>query len=235
MDARSRRKLEMGSRALDFSRAHPDESPGYQAVVSRLEERLARAKQVAAQQRSGLLAVRSAAARKLELRRTMREAHLAHLAQVARAAAREAPEVGQKFVFKPGMTTYVAFQTTARGFAAEAEAHRELLVRHGLVESVLADLGQALTQFDAAMEGGAEARAAHVSASAELRTLSDEVVQAVKVLDRFNRLRFRQAPELLAAWRSISSVVATPRGGKPEVESRSGDAPPEGGEVRPAA
>jgi hypothetical protein len=229
MDARSRRKLEMGSRALEFSRANPDESPGYQAVVSRLEERLARGKQVAAQQRSGLLAVRSAAARKLELRRTMREAHLAHLAQVARAAAREVPEVGQKFVFKPGTNTYVAFQTTARGFAGEAETHRELLVRHGLVESVLADLGQALDQFDAAMESSGEARAAHVVASAELRTLADDVVQAVKVLDRFNRLRYRQAPELLAGWRSISSVVATPRGEKREPEGG-----PEG-EVRPAA
>jgi hypothetical protein len=238
MDARSRRKLEMGSRALEFSRANPDESPGYQAVVSRLEERLARAKQVAAQQRSGLLAVRSAAARKLELRRTMREAHLGHLAEVARTAARELPEVGQKFVFRPGTTTYVAFQTTARAFAGEAETHRELLVRHGLVESVLADLAEALGQFDAAMVSGAEARASHVAASAELWTLADEVVQAVKVLDRFNRLRFRSAQERLAAWRSVSSVVAAPRGEKTEPEGgpEAGGRPPgEGGEIRPAA
>jgi hypothetical protein len=235
MDARSRRKLEMGSRALEFSRAHPDESSGYQAVVSRLEERLARARQVAAQQRSGLLAVRAAAARKFELRRTMREAHLAHLSQAAKAAAREAPEVGQKFVLRPGISTYVGFRTTARGFADEAQPHRELLVRHGLVESVLADLGQALDQFDAAMENGAEARALHVGASAELRAVSSDVVQTVKVLDGLNRLRFRQAPELLAAWKSVSSVMATPRSGSPEPEPGSGDAPQDGGEVRPAA
>jgi hypothetical protein len=142
----------------------------------------------------------------------MREAHLAHLAQVARAAGREAPEVAQKFVFRPGTTTYVAFQTTARAFLAEAEAHRELLVRHGLVESVLAELRQSLDQFDAAMVSGAEARAAHVRASAELRRLADEVVQGVKVLDRFNRVRFRGTPEVLAAWRSVSNLVATPRG-----------------------
>ena len=108
----------MGSRALDFSRAHPEESPGYRTTVSRLEELLARAKQVAAQQRSGLLAVRAAAARKSELRDAMWEAHLGHLAQVAKMASREAPDLRRKFTFKPGTDTYTAFQTTARGFVA---------------------------------------------------------------------------------------------------------------------
>jgi hypothetical protein len=198
MDARSRRKLGMGASAAEFSRGHPDESPGYQAVLSSVEEKLARAKEAAAAQRSGLLGVGANADRKLELRRTMREAHLAHLAQVARAAGREAPEVAQKFVFRPGTTTYVAFQTTARAFLAEAEAHRELLVRHGLVESVLTELRQSL--------------------------------------DQFNRVRFRGTPEVLAAWRSVSSVVATPRGKtEPEAVAGSGGAPQDGGEIRPAA
>ena len=226
----------MGENAAGFSRAHQDESPGYQAVLSGVEEKLVRAKEAAAAQRGGLLGVGANADRKLELRRTMREAHLAHIAQVARAAGRDAPEVAQKFRFRPGTTTYVAFQTTARAFLAEAETHRELLVRHGLVESVLAELRQSLDQFDAAMVSGAEARAAHVRASAELRRLADEVVQGVKVLDRFNRVRFRGTPEVLAAWRSVSSVVATPRGKtEPEAGPGSGGAPQEGGEVRPAA
>jgi hypothetical protein len=75
-----------------------------------------------------------------------------------------------------------------------------------------------------------------VRASAEIRRLADEVVQGVRVLDRFNRLRFRDTPEVLAAWRSVSTVVATPRG-KTEAEGGpgSGSAPQEGGEVRPAA
>jgi hypothetical protein len=236
MDARTRRKLEMGASAAEFSRGRPDESPGYQAVLSSVEEKLARAKEAAAAQRSGLLGVGSNATTKQDLRRTMREAHLAHIAQVARAAGREAPEVAQKFVFRPGTTTYVAFQTTARAFLTEAEAHRELLVRHGLVESVLTELRQSLDQFDAAMVSGAEARAAHVRASAALRQLANEVVQGVKVLDRFNRVRFRATPEILAAWRSVSSVVATPRGKtEPEAGPGSGGAPQDGGEVRPAA
>jgi len=127
MNAKARRKLEMGAHALDFSRAHPDASPGYTAAVTRLEERLARAEQLASQQRDGLLEVRAATARKLELRRAMRQAHLAHLAQVAKVAAREVPELAQKFVLKPGTSTYLAFRTAARGMAAEAQNQKEVL------------------------------------------------------------------------------------------------------------
>ena len=228
MDAVSRRKMEMGAKAAEFSRAHLDESPGYQAVLSAVEKWVADMRVAASDQRSGLLGVRASSATKNELRDLMREAHLAHIAQVARTARGEAPAVQHEFVFRPGTTTHVAFQTTARAFLTQAEAHRELLVRHGLVESVLTELRQSLDQFDAAMVAGAEGRASHVRASAELRRLANQVVQGVKVLDRFNRVRFRNSPDLLASWLSASNVVATPRG-KTEPESGAE------GEVRPAA
>lgn len=35
MDAKSRRTLEMGNRALEFSRVNPDPSPGHEAAVGR--------------------------------------------------------------------------------------------------------------------------------------------------------------------------------------------------------
>lgn len=234
MDAKSRRKLEMGTRALEFSRGHPDTSPGYTAALTRLEERLTRADQLASRQRAGQLEVRAATARKAELRRAMQQAHLAHLAQVGKAAAREIPELAQKFVFRPGTTTYLAFRTAARGMAAEAQNQKEALVKHGLVETVLDNLVQVLDQFDAAVEHGAEGRQAHVGASAELHAVADEVVQVVRVMDGLNRYRFMNDAELLAAWESASSVAATPRAGTsagtgPEA------GPPAGGEIRPAA
>ncbi len=233
MNAKSRRKLEMGRRALEFSRAHPDPSPGYAAAVTRLEERLDRADKLASQQREGTLEVRAASARKLELRRSMRQAHLAHLAQAARIAAREVPELAQKFVFKPGTTTYLAFRTVARGMVAEAQNQKEVLVKHGMVEAVLDNLVQALDQFDAAVERGSDGRTAHVGASAELRAVADEVVQVVRVMDGLNRYRFMRDPELLAAWESASNVLASPRNGAPKPGP--GSEPAAGGEVRPAA
>jgi hypothetical protein len=76
MDARSRRKLGMGASASTFSRGRPDPSPGYEAALSGVEERLARADVALADQRSGLLGVHTNAIRKQELRSTMRDAHL---------------------------------------------------------------------------------------------------------------------------------------------------------------
>jgi hypothetical protein len=232
MNAKTRRKIEMGTRSLDFSHAHPDASPGYAAAVARLEERLARADQLAGQQRAGQLEVRAATARKVELRRAMTRAHLVHLAQAAKIAGREVPELAQKLVLKPRARSYLAFRTAARGMAAEAQNQREVLVKHGLVETVLDSLNEALDQFDAAMEHGSAGRQAHVGASAELSAVADEVVQIINVMDGLNRYRFMKDRELLTAWESASSVLATPKSAPKPGPETPGAA---GGEVRPAA
>ena len=175
-------------------------------ILDRMEERLARGGQLASQQRQGQLEVRAATARKLELRGTMRQAHLSHLAQVAKVVAREVPELAQKLVLRPGPTTYLAFRTAARGMAAEAQNQEEVLVKHGLVETVLDNLVQALDQFDAAMEQATGGRQAHVGASAELKAVADEVVQIVNVMDGLNRYRFMNHAELLAAARWLRAT-----------------------------
>jgi hypothetical protein len=46
MNKKTRRKLEMGRRALEFCKAHPDSSPEYNAAVARLEALLARAREL---------------------------------------------------------------------------------------------------------------------------------------------------------------------------------------------
>ena len=81
MNAKTRRRLEMGRRALEFSRAHPDESPGYTGALAQLEEQLTRSEQLATQQREGVVEVRAASARKRDLRRSMRQRQLVHVAR----------------------------------------------------------------------------------------------------------------------------------------------------------
>jgi hypothetical protein len=103
-------------------------------AVNRLEERLTRADQLARPQREGLLEVRTATARKRDLRRLMKRAQLAHLARVAKVASREVPEVAERFLLKPGTNTYLAFHTAARAIADEARNQQELLAKYGLVE-----------------------------------------------------------------------------------------------------
>jgi hypothetical protein len=230
MRARTRRKLEMGARVLEFSRLHPDTSPGYVAAATRLQETLDRATQLARQQLDGRSEVRAATARKRDLRRLMRQAHLDHVISVAEVAAAEEPELLQKFTF-PETPSYLSFQTAASSIAAEAQSRKDLLVKHGLSEEVLSGLMVALEQFEAAQNQSAAGRIAHVGATAELMTVADELVQVVRVMNGLNRLRFAADSELLAAWESASNVVATPR---PDTEPSTGTTP-SGGEVRPAA
>jgi hypothetical protein len=233
----------MGQRVLEFSRQHPDPSPGYVAAAARLQQRLERSKQLARQQVDGRSEVRTSTLRKAELRQFMLSAHLRHLASVAELAAIEEPEVLQKFDFPPEATTYLAFRTLAAGMVAEAESRKELLMKHGLSEEVLADLKVVLDQFETEVEHGAAGRLAHVGATAELVTVAEEIVQMVKVMNALIRIRFANQPELLAAWESASNVVATPRPDKPEAGETtppgspvSGGTPPESSsDIRPAA
>jgi len=217
--AKTRKKLEMGKSVLEFSRRHPDPSPGYAAVVGLLQERLTRADQLARQQFDGRSEVHAATARKRELRRLMKRAHLDHLSKVAELAAVEDPEVLQKLRFPSGASTYLGFQTAAEAMVAEAESRKELLMKHGLSEEVLSDLKVTLDQFGAAVQQSSAGRLAHVGASAELVTIAEEVVQLVQVMNGLVRIRFANQEELLAAWQSASSVGAIP---KPETKPATG-------------
>jgi hypothetical protein len=236
MNARVRRIVEMGRRALGFSRANPDESAGYAAALARLEELVTGADLLGDQQLNGIRAVRNATAKKVELRRRIKSAHMEHLSKIARIAAREVPELPQKFALPGRGASYLAFRTVARTMAAEAMSRKEVLVTHGLVEKVLDDLNQAIAKFDAAVEQGTEGRRAHVGASAELETVATEIVELVNAMDGLNRYRFAGDAERLAAWESASTVLVRTRA-TPDVPTApdTGTPVPTPGEVKPAA
>jgi hypothetical protein len=228
MNAHSRRRVEMGTRALEFSRAHPDSEPG--GGFARLEQLIARANQAAAAQRDGIIQVRAARSRKEDLRRAMLQVPIAHLAEVGRAAAQEEHEMGKAFRFRPDASTYFAFRTAARGMAAAAEEHRETLLKYGLSQSVLDEFVRMLDQFDAALVLGHEGRAAHVGATRELRAVSTEIFRTVRVMDGRNRQRFAGDAQLLGSWISASTVFRKPQPGQDPQEETPG-----GEEARPAA
>jgi hypothetical protein len=209
-------RLEMGARALEFSRSHPVESSGYATALKQLEEQLARAEQLAKEQERGTTEVRAATARKSELKRSIRRSQLVHLGRVAQRAAKEVPELAQKFDLPRIPTRNLAFRTVARTMLEEAQQHKELLVKHGLVAEILDTLSQSLDQFDQAVERATEGRRIHIGAAANLEAVSDEVVQIVKGIDGYNRFRFTIEPDLLAAWTAASNVIGPPRvGGQP--------------------
>ena len=59
MDAKSRRKIDMGDSALVVSRARPDSDAGYNVSLAQLEDAVARGKKAAAAQRQALVDLRT--------------------------------------------------------------------------------------------------------------------------------------------------------------------------------
>src|SRR4051812_47019381 len=154
MDGRTRRKIEMGQGVFGYKQLRADLGPAFATALGQLEERLKRAEEIAGRQLEGVRVVRAASQRKLAIRQDLSRTHLNHLMEVGKSASREVPELAQKFVFRPGTRSHLGFRTAARGMVAEAQTHRDVLLKYGLGEDVLADLAAALDQFDDAMEQG---------------------------------------------------------------------------------
>jgi hypothetical protein len=233
MKAKTRRQIEAGRRVLALSLAHPDPSPGYATTLASLQQRLARAEELINLQRDRIGQVRGTTVQKRKLRRIMRSTQLRHLARVAQGAAKENPELVQKFLLRPEQIPYLEFQATARAMLAEAQNQKELLVKHGLAETVLDGLVKNVNQFEQALGQGTDARRSHVGASAELDLIGDEIMHLVKVMDGLNRFRFAEARELVAEWESASNVFGpvhtSDKSTLPE------ETPPSAGESRTAA
>lgn len=230
----------MGQRALEFSRAHPSESPGYATALKQLEEQLLRATQLAEEQRRGLAEVRAATILKDRLRRAIRRSHLVHFAGVAQRAATESPELAQKFDLPRMPARGLAFRAAARTMLELAEQQQELLSKYGLVEEVLQHARQSLDQLDQAVEHSAEGRRVHIGASASLEVVADEVVRLVRILDGFNRVRFGNDPSLLAGWIATTNIIGPPVSVAQSVRRSDGSTTPAGtaapaGEAKPAA
>ncbi len=244
MTAVTRRVLEMCVRVLNWLAAHPDDEPGIAVLVAQLRALVARMTQVVDEQRAGRIDSRAASLRKQELRREMLAGPIAHLARIGSLAAHETHELRSLFVFKPTADTLLAFQAAARAMLTTAQEHKEVLVKHGLSESVLARFGQSLGEFDGAVTLGSGGRTVHTAATRELNALTKEAHAIVRAMDARNRLRFQDDRQALELWVSARTVLGSPQGTpkdaetpepEPKADGAQGGTPETGGDVRPAA
>ena len=237
MTAVTRRVYDMCVRVVNWALAHPDDEPGFVVLLAQLQALVVRMGEVVTAQRNGLIDSRASRSRKQELRSEMLTVPIAHLAQIGALAAREMHELGKTFRFRPAARSQVAFQSAARAMLEAAQTHKEVLVKHGLSESVLVEFEQMLDQFDAAVRLGAEGRMRHTAATRELEALTKEAGRLVRAMDARIRIRYRNDLPALEQWVSARAVLGTPRpvedGAEPPVEG--GGTPGAGGEVRPAA
>ncbi|MDH4132520.1 MAG: hypothetical protein OEV95_12020, partial [Gemmatimonadota bacterium] len=188
------------------SRVHPYSDPGQVALFTRLEDRIARASQLATQQREGTASVRASAARRRQLRRTIRRELLEHLVSTARGASKEAPELAQLFLVPAESGRHQDFMTSARAMTATATERKDLFLQHGMSPTLLDDLGRALDEYDATVLQANAGKRAHVGARADIDAVMREIMELVEQMEGINRYRFRADAELLAAWKSARDL-----------------------------
>ena len=169
MNAVLRRRLERAARVRDFIRAHRTDGAGEGTALARLEELLQRAEALAAQQRAGVVATRSATMQRRELRHTLQTKLLKYLAAVGAVAAKGNTELAPQFRLPPSGASHQGFLTAARGMLEKASAQKELLVSRGMSGTLVDDLAAALAQFEKTLEATRAGRRDHVGASRRRR------------------------------------------------------------------
>jgi hypothetical protein len=219
----------MGDKANSWNDKYPDDDAGNARNAAVLKSLVQQAHALLAQQRDGLVQRHASAEAKIQLRRDM-ASPIAHLSEVGRAAAKDQPELGSTYRIKPSKSSVLAFQTMIGAMLETSKAHKDVLVSHGLAVPVLESLEQMHEQLKAAVTLGAEGRAAHVSATRQLKQVAAEIARVVRVMDGRNRQRFAGNGQALGEWISASTPLGVPRGTAEEPV-----VPPDSSSERPAA
>ncbi|HWC74112.1 MAG TPA: hypothetical protein VG454_09250 [Gemmatimonadales bacterium] len=201
-----RRRLEMAARVCEFLRTHQKQDEAEEPALIRLEQLIERANVLAGEQRAGIVARRSAAAQRVEIRRTIEGTLLRFLVAAGVVAARSHLELTEQFQL-PSSGSHQAFLTAARGLLQTATAQKDLLVQEGMKATVLDDLSNALLEFEKTMEASRVGRRLHTGASAELRSITAEIIERVRLLDGLVRYRYGNDVQLMGAWTSARNVL----------------------------
>src|SRR2546427_3996943 len=132
MNAVLRRRLERAARVRDFIRAHRTDGAGEGTALARLEELLQRAEALAAQQRAGVVATRSATMQRRELPHALQTKLLKYLAAVGAVAAKGNTELAPQFRLPPSGPRHQGVLPAAPGVLEQARGQKELLVSRGM-------------------------------------------------------------------------------------------------------
>lgn len=210
------RRLEMAVRVRDFFRTHQAAGATQEGAVTRLEQLVQRAQVLATQQREGVVATRSAAEHRAEVRKALQTKFLRYLAAVGAVAARDNTELGAAFRIPRPRGGNQVFLTWARAMLDKAIAQKDVLIKGGMSAQLLDDLGVALTEFEQTLEATRAARLGRVGATGDLEVALSDISQQVRVLDGLVRYRFGNDQEAMSAWTSARNVVGPAHSQKPD-------------------
>ena len=207
MNAQLRRRLEMAARARDFLRAHQMEGVGQDLGLTKLEQLLEYAENLATQQRVGVAVERSAVKQRQELRRALQPRILGYLSAVGAVVGTQNAELAEQFRMPPPNTTHQGLLTMSRAILERATAQKELLVKLGMSEQVLDELTAALGQYEDTLQATSAGRREHVGARADLKVVAADISKQLRLLDKVVRYRFGDNAERMGAWESARNVA----------------------------
>ena len=207
MNTAVRLKVDMAVRVRHFLRANPFSAPKAEAVAAKFEERLARAETLLQQQGDGRDLARTSRAARSGLRQRLRNSPLRHLARIAAAAAAVKPELAELFKLPGASLSEQDFRTGLRNTLARVATHQELLIEHGLRETLPAELTEMVERYEQVAALADAGRRGHTGARTELQGLASELVRMVKQLDGMMLYRIQEQPELAGAWISARNVA----------------------------
>lgn len=196
----------MSIRALEFSQAHPDDDPGYTAVVTQLTQTVDRAKTLEQQELEG----RSNETAAVDRRHTVRDGIaplVRHIARVCRSASLVTPELAGQIRAVSGQRPSRVYMAAVSVVLATATENKDALLAAGLGTTTLDDLAALVTRFSTETSTSHEARSQHTGAHAELQSLMSGAMLSIGVLDGLNRARFKAGSEELGAWVSAINVA----------------------------
>ena len=157
--------------------------------------------------------MRSASLRALAAggRRQAQRGYLRVIIKAGQAAAKTVPALESLFrAIAPDLSNR-GFLTEARALLATAVEHAEAIAPHGATPELVAAATALVEQCSTALEAAVSARSRRVEATAGLKEATADVMDLVIRLDAFNRHRYIDDPEQLAAWVSAKNVLGPGR------------------------
>ena len=232
MNAVVRRRLEMAARVRDFLRTRGADGFGDAPALVKLEALLERGRVLVSQQRGGLQSVRAAALQRAGIRHAVQAKLLPYLFAVGAVATRDNLALAPHLQM-PRQLSHLAFLGAVRNMVEKATAQKGQLIQQGMPSALLDDLSAALDQFEKTLEASRAGRRDHVGASADLKAISVEIVEQVRLLDGIVRYRFGDNAELMGTWLSARNVLGPFRSKTQQTPGGEASAGPD--VVKPAA
>ena len=205
-EALQRVQLILAENREELAAAYPGD---FARAQRKVDEVLIRLTALGVEQDSGSRGAVGETEKQRQLRLDLCKEWLQPIAVIARRNLRKVPEFTALQMPKTSTLAH-AFSASARGMAAAAEVHREALIGYGLPESFVADLNNAVDEFEASLSDRESNRARRVAATKGLEEATKEARTVLAVLDALVRRWAKGNEPLQRQWEAARRIRRRP-------------------------